>query len=399
MAVVGKVGIVLRHRGGRSYKAEIVSERPKADRVLQNKTPEQALAAAPLLFAICGNAQAYAALLACRTALGMAAEPKHDAAREMLAQMEILREHAWRIFLDWPGFAGLDADKKPLAALLTFDSRFKRLLFRDGHGFGLDSVLNLEAVQLAKLIDELELLIDGAIFNGDLTGFRMISDESDLRIWLQENNSLPACLLNGIYHRQWASIGQNNIGCLPEMDGNALSKYLQQQDLNDFSRQPHWQGRCFETTALNRQCSQPLIIDAQNRYQNGLLVRILARLQEVSRIPMDLRRLLIGINDDAMLIAADGELEDGVGLGLVQAARGLLIHRVALRQGRVQDYCIIAPTEWNFHPEGVVAQGLRSLRANDPGSLRLQANMLINSVDPCVQYDLFLSDEAPESHA
>lgn len=54
---------------------------------------------------------------------------------------------------------------------------------------------------------------------------------------------------------------------------------------------------------------------------------------------------------------------DGIGLVQVQAVRGLLIHRLELRQERVYDYRIVAPAEWNFHPEGVVAQGLKPLEA------------------------------------
>lgn len=86
---------------------------------------------------------------------------------------------------------------------------------------------------------------------------------------------------------------------------------------------------------------------------------------------------------------------DSIGLAQLQAARGLLIHRLELRHGRVYDYRIAAPTEWNLHPEGVVAQGLKHLKAESPNDLRRQAELLINSVDPCVLYNLKLTD----SHA
>ena len=48
----------------------------------------------------------------------------------------------------------------------------------------------------------------------------------------------------------------------------------------------------------------------------------------------------------------------GTGLGLVESARGCLCHRVAVAAGRVSDYKILAPTEWNFHPEGPLTRGL-----------------------------------------
>jgi hypothetical protein len=54
----------------------------------------------------------------------------------------------------------------------------------------------------------------------------------------------------------------------------------------------------------------------------------------------------------------------------------------------VRRYRILAPTEWNFHPDGAAAQALMRLPAQDPAFLRRLAAMLINAVDPCVGYDL-----------
>jgi Ni,Fe-hydrogenase I large subunit len=70
-----------------------------------------------------------------------------------------------------------------------------------------------------------------------------------------------------------------------------------------------------------------------------------------------------------------------------------LIHRLVLRQGRVYDYRIVAPTEWNFHPDGVLAQGLLQLRTSDVDSLRRQAHWLTQAVDPCVQFQLTLIED------
>ena len=49
---------------------------------------------------------------------------------------------------------------------------------------------------------------------------------------------------------------------------------------------------------------------------------------------------------------------------------------------------ILAPTEWNFHPEGVAAKSLNDLDASSPHELRQQAELLIHAIDPCVGYHL-----------
>ncbi|TRW89767.1 nickel-dependent hydrogenase large subunit [Candidatus Methylobacter oryzae] len=385
MTPAGFITIDLYHCSGNATGVNIASSRPDTiAQVLTGKTPEQVLDTVPLLFSLCGNAQAYAALQACRVALGMTAEPELDSARDMLVQLETLREHAWRILLDWPVFIGLAQHKKSLAELLKFDGLFKRNLFRHGEAFKFDSCLDIDVAQLLKLIDDLETLIDVSIFNGRLAAFRLLNDEAQLKDWLTQNNALAANMLKHLYHLNWIAIGQNDIACLPGLDGDTLDRQLR-QDLAAFSRMPQWQGRCFEATLLNRQLSQPLIAALQGCYGNGLIVRMLARLLEVALIPSRLRQLLTQTKLPEMNTASDG-----IGLAQVQAARGLLIHRLELRQGRVCDYCIVAPTEWNFHPEGVVVQGLKQLQAGNPNDLQRQAELLINAVDPCVQYALHL---------
>ncbi|MFU8788068.1 MAG: nickel-dependent hydrogenase large subunit [Methylobacter sp.] len=391
MALAGKIVIDLFHDTGKVSGVHIASSRPEAvAQVLIGKTPEQLLETVPLLFTLCGNAQAYAALQACRTALGMATGPELDSARSLLVQLETLREHAWRILLDWPVFVGFSQDKKALAALLKFDALFKRHLFRHGEAFKLDSALKTDSAHLAQLIDEMEVLINISVFNGRLVEFQALTDEAQLQHWLRQNNALPASLLNYLYRQNWAASGQNDIACLPGLDDAMLDRQLQQQDLATFSRLPHWQGRCFETTLLNRQLPQPLIASMRSRYGNGLSVRILARLVEIASIPAQLRQFLIQITEPSVLPSNDATNE-GIGLAQVQAARGLLIHRLQLRQGRVHDYRIIAPTEWNFHPEGVVAQGLKQLQTANLNDLQRQADLLINAIDPCIQYALNLT--------
>ena len=387
----GEIYISLYHQGGRAKQTRIVSRRPEAAKALTGKTPEQVLALVPLLFSICGKAQAYAALIACRAALSLPAEPELDAAREMLVQLETLREHAWRMLLDWPAALGLQANKPALASLMKFDNHFKQDLFADGAGFGFASRLHrdLNVNLLLQKINDLTRLIDSTIFQGQLAAFLTISNETQLHNWLSQNTSFTGFLLSTLYRRDWMSAGNNPIACLPELDHAALHVFMQHEDLSALSRQPHWLGMCMETTALNRQYSHPLLAELQTRYGNGLLVRLVANLIEVARIPGELT--------GKPTFPAKGFGSDGIGIAQVQAARGLLIHRLVLRQGRVYDYRIVAPTEWNFHPHGVVAQGLQNLHVPDAVSLKQQADLFIKAVDPCVKYHLTLTAQTNET--
>ncbi|MEJ2480951.1 MAG: nickel-dependent hydrogenase large subunit [Acidihalobacter sp.] len=84
----------------------------------------------------------------------------------------------------------------------------------------------------------------------------------------------------------------------------------------------------------------------------------------------------------------DDEAATGEGIGMVDVARGKLMHRIELSQGRVRDYRIVAPTEWNFHPRGVTAQALGQLPFRSEAPCAAQARALSCVIDPCVAYDL-----------
>jgi uptake hydrogenase large subunit len=95
----------------------------------------------------------------------------------------------------------------------------------------------------------------------------------------------------------------------------------------------------------------------------------------------------LGDCDPSDLAVSPGDQGDE-GLGVVEAARGCLTHRASLRDGVISGYQILAPTEWNFHPEGSVAKGLSGFPCGDEAIFRRQADLFINAVDPCVGYRL-----------
>lgn len=84
---------------------------------------------------------------------------------------------------------------------------------------------------------------------------------------------------------------------------------------------------------------------------------------------------------------------DGQGLAWVEMARGLLVYWVSLqlvKGGTVVQAChVLAPTEWNFHPHGVVAQHLSRVGADEPADVvDRRVRLLMAAFDPCVPFDV-----------
>jgi hypothetical protein len=144
-----------------------------------------------------------------------------------------------------------------------------------------------------------------------------------------------------------------------------------------FCAEPDWNGRPAETGPWTR--SQ----DARAPLPDNAWMRLIARLVDLLR--------LAGPAGSARL--AQGALPQGAqsAVAWTEMARGLLVHRVVLDGERVSDCRVLAPTEWNFHPRGVLAQALVPLRG--PRALA-QARCLAAAFDPCVEFRIETVEES-----
>ncbi|TPQ28233.1 nickel-dependent hydrogenase large subunit [Methylomonas sp. HW2-6] len=382
MTLAGELRIEL----GAGRSPRIVSTRPDAAKVLLGKTAEQVLATVPLVFTLCGNAQSLAASLACRAALGLGAETKADSDLRMVVVLESLREHCWRILLDWPALVGRPPDKAALAALMALDRQYKSALLDDAEAVNAASGLPGNRFAVDRIRAELLTLLDQAVFGENLTGWRQLASEADLLAWLVGQDCIAAAAIGALYRWDWLALGSTEPAWLPELASGDWFEYLAARDLDRFGREPDWQGVCCESTPLSRQRRHPLLAELLARYGNGLLARFVAVLTEVAKL-VD----YVAAGEPPPQMASAFGANAG-GLARVEAARGLLMHRVEFTAGRVVDYRVIAPTEWNCRPGAVLAQGLRALTALDPENLRRQAAWWLQAIDPCVPYRLALDE-------
>ena len=114
------------------------------------------------------------------------------------------------------------------------------------------------------------------------------------------------------------------------------------------------------------------------------LFAICGRSQHVAA---ELARIACG-EAPAAPLAGSVQLGAGRGLGWVETARGLLLHQIDLDGGTVRRYRIVAPTEWNFHPQGALAAATVGVRETSAGQLARRTEWLLQSLDPCVAYQL-----------
>ncbi len=385
--IEGQIVIDMHSHNNKVVSVEIQSSRPlQVQGILIGKSPHQVLSMIPLMYNICGIAQARTSLLAIQRCLSIELDPAMEIARDMLVLVENAREHLFRIFIDWPKLLELSKDMSPPPSSMHLISEFKRALFTDDKAFELSSQLNPDSIYLSGLINQLELELQQKVFDISTQNWLAISDIDGLNQWMSECNGLAANAIRAISDQGWNSQGYSDCPHLPELDADDLLKRLNTDDADKFITKPDWQGVLYETTALTRQQNRGVIPELTREFGNALITRWVARLVELASIPQQLKQLLLQLEGNHQATIADTGRRPGI--AQTEAARGRLIHRVEIDQNRVRHYQILAPTEWNFHPRGLIAKSLGNIKANSSRQLEQLAGLIINAIDPCVGYTL-----------
>ena len=387
--IEGRLKLVVRISGGTVANVSILSTRAvRACSVFHDHSVAEVLRLIPSVFSICGTAQAHAGLAACEEALGQSLSAPQYAARRLLLMVETAQEHCWRIALDWPKLVDKLPDVKALMALRAPLTGIAAGLFPDGEwlrpGGGR---LDVDIPRLGEAVDTFSHCLTQSL----LSGWDSVADVDTLRHWADGVDTTAANLVRRIMALGLADFGGSFVELMGGADLEDIGGVLAGDTNGEFVAKPHLEGTVHETGPLARMRKQQVVASVLERFGNGILARFVARLAELSDISSDMGMVLPRLSDDEGADFDHGA--SGAGVAMVEAARGLLVHRVELEKGYVRRYQILAPTEWNFHPQGPLVEGLRG---SDGHGIRESAAMLITALDPCVAYDMVVeeSDDA-----
>lgn len=147
-----------------------------------------------------------------------------------------------------------------------------------------------------------------------------------------------------------------------------------------FCARPDWRGEVLDTGPWTR------LHDASRASADNAWMRLASRLVDVLRLA-DMRPDASGLPAGTRWLAHGAlALPGHEGVAWAETARGLLVHWVRLNgrgvDARVLDMHVLAPTEWNFHPDGVLADALARLGAQAGD----EARCLAMAFDPCVPF-------------
>ncbi len=375
MTIEGELTVRLDWDGRRVAAVDVRSTRPfAATRILEGRTPAAAAAIVPKLFALCGGAQGAAAAgaLAAAGATGIAADPVRNAHGVAL---EAAQEYFWRLLIDWPQAMG----DEPLA---TPVARVRHRIAASARAANGRSALGDQAAMRA-LGAELSAIAAQAVYGMPPADWLRQEGRRELESWIARGVTKSALLL-GRMQAELPALGRTDVRLMPAPRSEALLAFIVPAlDRDpDYPRAPTWDGLPAETGALARVRAHPLVADLAERDGHTAATRYAARLVDLALLLCELAASLRHGNAPPRLQAVAVGAQDG--LAAVETARGLLVHRVRIAEGRVADYRIVAPTEWNFHPQGALARGLVGMGAGNAIALKRQALLAVQALDPCV---------------
>ena len=170
---------------------------------------------------------------------------------------------------------------------------------------------------------------------------------------------------------------------LPQMD---------KPEAYTWNKAPRLAGQVLETGALARQLAdgQPLIRALWQRSRGNVLTRVLARSLELARLVVLTEQYLRAIVPEAECCVPAHLPDHADAYGLCEAARGSLGHWLSIREGRIANYQIIAPTSWNFSPRdrqgtpGALEAALVGAPVAEGDKTPVAVQHIVRSFDPCM---------------
>ena len=376
MSLEGQLRIGL-SRTESGFQCSINSSRPVTiSNIFKGKTPDEVLKTLPMIYSICGTAQGIASLMAFESALDISSTSARQFAQELLVDVETIREHYWRISLDWPHFLNNPAPLSPNSKASTWLQRIRVALYEDASPFVLENTIRVNDRAVREIGIEIEQILTQQVFGMEMSQWLAIDSISSLTKWANNGKTVAAQFISQNLENEY---DLTTVKGLPKLENQWLKSVLLSEQGETFSSQPHIDNNCAETTPLTRQMDHPLIQMLITTHGAGLLTRLLTRLIELANLTMKIQSATEQPGNNQSVSY------DRNGVSQIEAARGRLIHCVSLDQGLVSEYRIVAPTEWNFHPQGVLKYLLESIKDNEPEP---KARMIINAIDPCVAYTL-----------
>jgi hypothetical protein len=330
--------------------------------LLRGFTPDQVPDLLAAVFTLCADAHRLTALRVLRTARAEDVSPDARAREASLLHALTMREHALRLGLDLPLRTRLDG--------VTLDAHWLA---------GLPGASGLRVQEPAGLAEALRNFLAEKLWGMTAAQWRLRFPGADgVQAFAEERAATqPLC--------RWlsaaAKLGRGMPLLLRPLPVPTCHASLVQLG-TAMAQEPHFCGRpeYRAAAAETGPWVRALPATGVGTWEHDVWGLVAARVQELAALAAG----------EASLAHGAVRLGEGEAVAYTEMSRGLVLHWVKLRAASlpagatvVEDYRVLAPTEWNFHPAGALASEL-----TDPTWEGERLRLLVQAFDPCVDVDM-----------
>jgi len=384
--IEGEASLYLDMEGGSVVKAHIAFPHFRGmERILEGRKATDALVIAPRVCGICGHAHLLAAVRAIESAYQNAGRPvkvstKAGTVRELTLVLEIIQNHfKWLYLVILPELAKLGAYERPLTPLkgafaasaatkilALFAGQWPHSSYMLPGGVTCDPT-HLERVRAIGLLEELTVFFEKETAGTSVENLLAYESCKSFNPLQSDLGALERALVAARMHEK--GFAHDRFVALGEHGFNSPAKVLQTRrrrvdaakirtekavcpDERTYADNVRYGGDFYEVGPLARAMANDmtLIKNMHRRFKDSAYTRIMARIVEIASLLQHARSLLHSLPLSEASYAPPAKLESlsAEGIGIVEAPRGPLLHRVRLEGGIIKAYSIITPTQWNL---------------------------------------------------
>jgi len=388
------------------------------EEIIQGRHPLDALVFTPRVCGICGHAQLMASVHALEDiyqncGIKIELSQKAKKIRDLTLDCEIIQNHLkWYFFIILPilykikgkvfpkskSFKALNATIKANKIIATFAGQWPHNSYMIPGGIVCDPTY-VEIYQAKSYIDEVISFFEEEIVKSDINSIVHIKNIKELMKFegflketvntIQENDLAHL----GKAHDRFIAFGENSIfekgKAIKTVANGVHPRYIQEESLDfTYAKNVTYNDRFYEVGPLARAmiASNALAKSLHRVYKDSVLNRIVMKVMETAYLSYQVRDTLecIDINEKSFIKPkVKIETLEGTGNGFAEAARGSLYHSIKIKEGKIDLYNIITPTQWNLGNStkseelSTIQQALLGLRNEN------EISLIFRSFDEC----------------
>ncbi|MDD4855071.1 MAG: nickel-dependent hydrogenase large subunit [Sulfuricurvum sp.] len=355
--------------------------------ILHARPAMDALVITPRVCGICGHSHLFAAVRAIESVYAnsgfpLEISPKAEALRELTLSLELIQNHfKWLYLVIYPELShlvqcpiadsfrlkGAYAASLATKVLAIFAGQWPHSSYMIPGGVTCDPTY-VDTVRAMGLLDELIRWFEKELTGISLEEYLHLSSTKALSRLSGDMGDLDKMLRAANMHKQGFSydrycvLGEHGFSKPSKNINKRTTKVNAKQvtlenpytvDEKTYAKNALYQNNPFETGPLARAIINgiPLIKHLHRSFRDSTYSRIMARSYEIALLLNHCKILLQSIRlDEPSFIEPHKKITSlsGEGVGIVEAPRGPLMHKVTLNKGIIDHYALITPTQWNL---------------------------------------------------